>query len=325
MTDGGGVRDGFTLVLGGGGSTGVAYCCGVLQALHEVAGLNVADADVIIGTSAGAVVAADLALGRSLHEVMETVSDTAKPTAGRDHRRAWQSKPDLVRRMIGSAWIMSRSSLPIAVRTPEPPALLQRLFPGALLDIDDGGWTKRYTLEWPEQTVWTVASDLETGRRVVLRAGGASPRSTLRQAVEASCAVPGVFRPVRVDGRRLVDGGVHSVTNLDLATHTNSRLVIGLAPMGFEPDQPPGQFRVATRSRFNSRLHQEAKTVRRSGASVLLLRPTGEELAHHGYNMLSRSGNDKVRSAAYEATVRRLAEPPAARLLEELHVSSKES
>lgn len=57
----------------------------------------------------------------------------------------------------------------------------------------------------------------------------------------------------------------------------------------------------------------------------MLLRPTGEELAHHGYNMLSRSGNDKVRSAAYEATVRRLAEPPAARLLEELHVSSKES
>lgn len=318
-------RTGFSLVLGGGGSTGVAYCCGVLQALHDEAGLDPTAADVIIGTSAGAVVAADLALGRSIDEVMETVSDTAAPSADRAHRRAWQSTPDLMRRMVGSAWIMSRSSLPVAVRTPEPPALLQRMFPGSLLDVDSGGWTERYPSEWPEQVVWTVASDLETGKRVVLRADGESLRATLRQAVEASCAVPGVFRPVRVDGRRLVDGGVHSVTNLDLAVHTGSRVVIALAPMGFEPDQPPGRVRAAGRNRFNSRLHQEAKRVGRSGAKVLLMRPTGAELAHHGYNILSRSGNDKVRIAAYEATCRRLTEPTAAGMLAETNVTSKES
>jgi len=100
-------RTGFSLVLGGGGSTGVAYCCGVLQALLDEAGLDPTAADVIIGTSAGAVAAADLALGRSIDEVMETVSDTAPPSSDPVHRRAWQSTPDLMRRMVGSAWINS--------------------------------------------------------------------------------------------------------------------------------------------------------------------------------------------------------------------------
>jgi NTE family protein len=139
--------------------------------------------------------------------------------------------------------------------------------------------------------------------------------ASLPQAVEASCAVPGLYAPVRVGGRRLVDGGVQSVTNLDLAIRTWCRTVIALSPMGFEPRRPPDQLRVMARQRFNNQLRGEAAAVRHSGASLLHLRPTGEELQHHGYNMLSLAGNDQVMRAAYESTARRLETASAQRVL----------
>jgi predicted acylesterase/phospholipase RssA len=70
--------------------------------------------------------------------------------------------------------------------------------------------------QWPAANLWIVAVDLDVGPRVVFGRAGA-PVVTVGQAVEASCAVPGYFAPVSIDGTRYVDGGMHSTTNADLA------------------------------------------------------------------------------------------------------------
>jgi NTE family protein len=293
---------GFTLVLGGGGSVGLAYMCGALRALADVTGLEPKHADLMIGTSAGSVMATELRLGRSVAEVLEAVHPDFEERA--TIVRAWESLPDLARRLIGSSWVVGRSMVPISIPTPHPPAFIQRIFPGALLAV--GGerpWHEMYPPEWPDQPLWITAVDLDSKRRVVLDRHGRRPESTLQQAVRASCAVPGVYSPIRVGGLRLVDGGVASVTNLDLAAACDSHVVIALAPMAFDPRNPPGYLQAAIRNRFNQQLRREGDRVRRAGKRLLILRPTGFELEHHGLNFLSNKRNDVVESVAYDSTV----------------------
>lgn len=295
---------GFTLVLGGGGSVGLAYMCGALRALADVTGLEPAHADLMIGTSAGSVMATDLRLGRSLAEVLNSVHPEFEGRA--EIVRAWESLPDLGRRIVGSTWVAARSMIPISIPTPHPPAFIQRIFPASLLAVGgDEPWHEQYPPEWPDRPLWIIANDLDSNRRIVLD-GSNRPRSTLQQAVKASCAVPGVYSPIRVDGLRLVDGGVTSATNLDLAAHCDSHIVIALAPMAFDPRDPPGHLQTMLRSRFNLQLRREGDRVRRAGKRLLILRPTGTELEHHSVNFLSNERNDVIESVAYESTVTNL-------------------
>jgi len=91
------MASGFSLVLGGGGAVGLGYVCGVLHALEEVTGVDLGTADVLIGTSVGAVVAADLRLGRP---ILDIYADRARPTDEDDEplvTKAWSSRTDLAR------------------------------------------------------------------------------------------------------------------------------------------------------------------------------------------------------------------------------------
>ena len=292
----------FTLVLGGGGSTGMAYMCGGLRALEDAAGLRADDADLIIGTSAGSVLAADIRRGKPLAEMLRSVDPTSEDRS--EVVRAWRSIPDLTRRVVGSAWVASRTAFPVPIPAPEPPGFLQRMFPASLLTVaGDEPWAMRYPVEWPQKPMWITACNLDTKRRVVLSRTQRNPESTLRQALRASCAVPGVYSPIRVDNQRLVDGGVASVNNLDLAVRAPTDIVIALAPMGFDPRHPPGALRTLTRSRVNAVMAGEADRVRRAGKRLLLIRPTGSELEKHGFNFLSNRGNDVIEQAAYDATM----------------------
>ena len=298
----------ITLVLGGGGAVGVAYHCGVLRALEEVGGIDVRNADLLIGTSGGAAMAAELALGRSLDEIAAGVlpdpdgEEPAHPVAP-----AWDSRIDLARRAVGSSYVMART-LPGAWRMPEPPRWMQRAFPGSLFAVGDGDWgTAHFPAEWPDRPLWLVASDLDRNRRrVVLDAEATYLEATLSAAVMASCAVPVVFPPVRVDGRRLIDGGLKSSTNLDLAARAEPDTVIAVAPLGFDPDHRPARMKALGRSRFNSQLSSEAAAVRRAGKELVLFRPGAAELEHHSANVLTRRSSEAVMATAYEATARSL-------------------
>jgi NTE family protein len=314
-----GVSEGapFTLVLGGGGVPGAAYLIGALEALADTGLVEPSAASLIIGTSAGARIGALLATGVPIAALQtETFPIGGDYTAGPLLDRAWTTQIELGRRLAGASWVLARSV--VQVPFPAPPPVLGRLFPGGLNILRDRDRvTTQYAGGWPDTPLWLTAVDLGTGRRVVL-----SRRATgdmgLAGAVTASMAVPGVFDPVRFEHRVMVDGGIHSTTNLDLARWVSPRQVICLAPMGFDPLSPPAIRHRATRSLVNAQIVQEVAVVRASGRQLLLLRPDADVLALHGLNLLRPCDTDAIVAASRRATSQALGRPGARTFLERL-------
>ena len=140
----------------------------------------------------------------------------------------------------------------------------------------------------------------------------------LTTAVRASCAVPGVYAPMRVGRHRLIDGGVASPTNVDLALYAGCRAVIALAPMGYDHRERPGLLRTIGRFHSNTTIDREVAKVRRSGMAILTVRPGADELRHHRINVLSKQGHEEIVEAAYEATRRHLSAGDGRRVLEQI-------
>lgn len=303
---------GFTAVIGGGGAMAIGISAGILMALKE-AGIDVADAAAAVGTSAGSTVAADVQLGVPLDEIAARVcADRATDRSGPlESTPAWRSWPELGRRAVGSAWVLTRALSPVRMPLPEPPGVLQRHFPGAMLSLGEShDWASEFYPEgWPERAVYAVASDLDTGERVVLGAHprGGTPRATLRRALQASCAIPGLYPPVRVGGARLVDGGLRSATNLDVAARLPSRAVLAVSAIAFDPADPPAGPGRVLRMWPNRTVLRETSQLRRQGHEVLLLRPGRAALELAGATLLSGRITSDVVEAAYEGAARRLA------------------
>ena len=306
----------FALVLGAGGTVGMAFHAGALHALHQVGGVDGADADLVIGTSAGSVVGAYLRTGWTTADfwamAMGTHPTQAELDPGELARRrqtiftpAWASPAELARRGLGSAFVLARSLL----RGPGPavPRALRRRFPGGFFAMAEA--EARFAEElgdaWPDRPLWLCAVDIGSGRRVVFGRHGA-PDMPLSRAVLASCAIPGVYQPVRAAGMTLVDGGVRSTTNLDLAGHGDHPLVVCVAPMAYDPARPPGPVRQLARRGPARTLSREVAGARAEGAEVLLVRPTGRDVHIHGPNLMRPDAGEHVARAAYETTARLL-------------------
>ena len=297
------------LVLGGGGLVGLAYHAGVLWALESEAGFSPSSADLVVGTSAGAVIGAYLRTGWTPHDFWEAVHNRhprQEAIGGPDHQAftpAYGSPFDFVRRGVGSAYVAGRSVLRLP--TPPLPSRLQRAFPGGLFSI--GEVRDRLEAElpetWPTSPLWLCTVNLATGRRIVLGRGRA-PKVPLATGVLASCAIPGVYSPVRAGGLTLVDGGAYSTSNLDLAVKDDCDLVIGIVPLAFDTAAPPGPVMQLARRVPARALASEVSFARARGAQVLLLRPTGSEVRQHGLNLMRATGLEAVAQAAYEATAR---------------------
>jgi NTE family protein len=375
-----GTSGGFGLVLGAGGTVGLAYHAGVLRALEEVGGLVPNDASLIVGTSAGAVAGAYVRSGWSTDDLWQLALGTHPSLDGLSpdelaaRQRAimepvWHDPVGLLRRGIGSAYVAGRSFVrvpPIVHRSvlsasavgpamadaladgswvPGPlraalrfgtgaalppellarlrraPGVLERLFPAGMFAMAEGRrrFTEELPAEWPERPLWLCAYDIDRGHRVVLGRphgrGASSPpastgpphaapsRPTLVDAVAASCAIPGVYPPVRTGSMTLVDGGVWSTTNLDLAAEAGCGLIVGVAPLAFDTVRPlPAPLLQLVRRVPARMLVGEMALARKRGAEVLLLRPSARELRLHGANLMRRSGLDEVARAAYDAT-----------------------
>jgi len=216
------------LVLGGGGVTGVAWEIGLLLGLAEL-GVDLTGADLFVGTSAGAVTAAQVTTGVPLEQMFETqvASATGEIAASIGSRvilgfavaGLWPGD-----RRKGRAWL-GRASLR-ARTVPESDRLAvirQRI----------------RTEQWPETPLRITAVVAETGEFVVFdKSSGVS----LIDAVAASCAVPLVWPPMTVNGTRYIDGGARSVANVDLA-RGHDRVVV-IAPITAAPrrsDKPRTQ------------------------------------------------------------------------------------
>jgi len=307
------------LVLGAGGTVGLSYHAGVLRALEQVGGFVPDDADLIIGTSAGSVVGAYLRSGWTTEDLWEMAMGTHPVLAGLspaevDARRAelftpsFTSMPDLVRRGLGSAFVVARAFF----RLPAPlaPGVLRHVFPGGLFDMTEGSrrFTEDFPLQWPSRPLWLCAVDIVSGRRVVLGREG-TPVTSLHSAVMASCAIPGFYHPVRVGDMTLVDGGARSTSNLDLAAGTNPDIIIGVVPMAWDTAQAPCPAEQLPRRFAARQLAAEAAPARARGTQVLLFRPTRTEVRRHGLNLMRRRGWEDVARLAYDNAARLLETP----------------
>ncbi len=239
--------DKTALVLGGGGFTGGVYEIGALRALDLLAtGMSVNDFDVYVGTSAGSFIAALCANDVTPEEMMHAVTrESEGPFREIDLKDLLHLNLfDLARRgallpvrllSLGRRILTQRgqiSLMDIAIGLAE--ALPAGLYSGAGVErylqrvLADRGVADDFRSCRHE--LYIAATDLDTCERVVFGEKGFDdvPIST---AVRASTALPMVYAPVTVGDRELVDGGIVSTTNLDIAVQAGAKLVIVINPI----------------------------------------------------------------------------------------------
>ena len=290
------------LVLGAGGVIGGSWLMGALEALEAETGWRAADAEQIVGTSAGAVIGALAAAGvppeymsayaagqvlDDVAEAEERAAATAQRASAGAYQLQWAFPP------IGpGSWRLAMSTL-LQPHRHSPAALLAGWLPRGFIStapISDVIHTF-VAGDWPERTrFWAVAADYATGRRVAFGRDDAPP-ATLADAVAASCAIPGFYHPVTVAGRRYVDGGICSVSNLDLLCGEGLDLVICLNPMSSLAQatggSPADRMAAIMRSAAGRRLGHEGRKLREAGTRVLMLQPGEQDVALMGFNLMS--------------------------------------
>lgn len=321
------------LVLGAGGVMGGAWITGGLQALADATGWDPATADYIVGTSAGSMMGALLASGvppwfmvaHSQGESFDGLVDSEGRPAGTADRsggarftlhRAWPrmllGSPELARRLLSNP----RSLPPIGslvalgprgfISTEPLKDVVRRVVPS--------GWA-------PHPNFWAVAADYATLERVAFGSPGA-PRASLADAVAASCAVPGFYHPVEIEGRRYLDGGVYSVSNIDVLKGEKLDLVICLNPMSsrHRPHglKPTARVGALIRSGAGRRLAREARTLRERGTEVVLLQPTARDLRIMGNNYMSGRRRNEVIQTAIETVTEQVRQADNWTLLRDL-------
>lgn len=308
------------VVLGAGGVLGHAFHAGVLAAIAEVTGFDAKDADRLVGTSAGSVVAALLAGGMPAADLAAAalgrpVSAEGRRLAARRGTGASSTPPEpedvgggrfrpaapaLLARMATRPWrhrpgVLAAAALP-AGRTAIP---------------DVAAWIGGVVGDrWPER-LRVVAVRLGDGERVVFGAAGAPAADPVR-AVSASCAIPAYYAPVTIAGERYLDGGVHSPTNADVLVAppdgATFDLVVVVSPMSVAPPDRRLTADLPARLYFARQLARERRRLRRAGVPVLVFAPGREDRVAMGVSPMAASRRDEVTRQAYDSTRRRLAD-----------------
>jgi len=299
------------VVLGAGGVLGAAWTIGALAAVREHLDWEPSGADVLIGTSAGSVLASALACGLGVDDLLDTQQGKRDARLSYDHE-AGGALPPLPKLGIGSTrGLVSAALRPLKVT---PLAALSAAMPqgrgdnepiGRLVDavLPEGGWA-------PHRRTWIVASDYDSSRRVPFGQIG-QPLADLRSAVMASCAIPGWYPPVRIGKRRYVDGGVCSPTSVDLVTRLKLDEVYVLSPMTSMTFDAPTQVAARIERRFRRivtrRVLNEIKKVAATGTKVTFLGPTAEDLEVIGANMMDPRRRIEVLETSLATSSRALA------------------
>jgi NTE family protein len=214
------------LVLGGGGITGIAWELGVLAGLAE-AGVELGTADLVVGTSAGSVVGAQLRSGVDLEALYA--------------RQLEPPSQELVARL--GRGTLARYGLAMLLARRDDTAFRRRVGELARTAADSGRTpseedrraaiaSRLPRAEWSDRPLVVTAVDAVSGEFTTFsKESGVE----LLAAVGASCAVPGVYPPVTIDGRRYMDGGLRSAANADLAAAYDRIVVIAPMPRGIGP------------------------------------------------------------------------------------------
>ena len=282
------------LVLGAGGVVGGAFHEGVLRAIADATGWDPRDAEIIVGTSAGSHVGAMLRGGTGV-KGNRRLGRTTELEAQAERARRGPASPGLLLRGL---------TRPGSVRAG---ALLAAALPAGRTSFDSvAAYVDRlHAGGWPARPLWLPAVRLRDGARVVFGKDDA-PAVGVGRAVAASCAVPGYFTPVTVDGERYVDGGVYSATNADLLADQDLDLVLVSSPMGMARGVRSAAAIVQGRGYMRLRLAAEARALRRAGTPVIAFSPTVDDLGVMGWNAMSGARRDEVVKRAYASALSRL-------------------
>jgi len=300
------------LVLGAGGILGEAWMGGLLAGLQEGTGFDPRDCDHFVGTSAGSIVAAGLAGGVDPASRLEQLPEQPQATA----------EPDAPRSLLGGALRFGRGAGATAIAPLAALALRSTAMSGAAVRraalgrvpagkrslAGLGSAIRQLGLDWDGRLL-VVAVELESGRRVVFGTPGETGVS-VPEAVEASCSIPGVFRPVRSGGRTYVDGGAWSLTNLDVAPVTRGTRVLCLNPTGSLGSTPSLRGAIGQLSRSTATV--ESLALQRRGATVSTLAPDAEAAQAMGADFMDGRRRAATQQAGYAQGLRAARELAAA-------------
>jgi NTE family protein len=265
------------LVLGGGGPVFIAWESGMLAGLAE-SGLDLSDADFILGTSAGSVVGSQLAMGRSsaaLSAPFLNAPEQQQVTS--PSQLLGPAPPDLATLIQKMAQAALSTAPPEQARAELGVYALQsqtmpeqdfiRSFGHTIADYPENSWPDRFAC---------TAVDTADGS---FHVWNKDSKVSLARAVASSCSVPGIFPPVTVNGRRYMDGGMRSATNADVAKGCDIVFVFALS-------LPPSAPALPMIEALRRRLDNEIETLRASGSRVELILPDPASFEAFGLNMM---------------------------------------
>jgi NTE family protein len=286
-------------VFGGGGVLGFAWMIGALTAVQHEVGIQPREDDLLVGTSAGAVMAALLScnvpidtirrhqLGMPLPNDPPIAWDYGAERGGAlppmpgwrpgSPRLLWGGirRPSAVSPVVALSGLLPRGRGSLSPIYGMIDALLDESMPSA---------------SWPQRRTWIVVTDYSSGGRVVFGREGA-PDARLADAVCASCSIPAWYPPVEIGGRTYIDGGTVSNTSVDLLSADDFDEVVVLAPMAaIEPDSPRSPVAMIerrVRRSITRSITIDIDQLREAGVSVLLLTPGSEDLAVMGANLMN--------------------------------------
>lgn len=303
------------LILAGGAVTGAAFMAGGLKALNDsLKGFSVADFDIFIGISAGSLLAAPLAGGISPDEMLKSFDGTSKKFSKfSGWHFYWPNIGEFLTRPLAFARDV------IAKRGPS----VFELLPSGLFDnspiehyvrknIKANQLTNSFktTLRASGKKLYIVASTLDEARRVVF---GPDEKNdvTISQAIQASTALPGFYKPVRLNGIDYVDGGVHDTASIDIAVEKGADLIVCYNP--FRPHTKAGRLagegimtviNQIVRTVFHSRLHASLEKYRgdkKFQGDIVLIEPKDDDKAFFDLNPLIFSNRSKAAVLGFES------------------------
>jgi NTE family protein len=269
------------LVLGGGGPVGIAWESGLLAGLAE-RGVDLSEADFIMGTSAGSFVGAQLAMGQAPSTLAAPYLAPAEPaaTSPSSSNQPAPPAPDLTVLITKMQEAISGARPAEQVRAEIGAWALQAktICEEAFISGFGRGLSGLPDDAWPKRPYACTAVDAADGSFVVWNQESGVG---VTRAVASSCSVPGVFPPITIKGRRYVDGGMRSATNADVAKGYDVVLVVSVtsAAMLDSPMAEP----------FRRTLERELKTLREGGARVELITPDDGSAKAFGINLMDAS------------------------------------
>ena len=316
------------LVLGAGGVAGGAFHAGVLAALEEAMGWDPRRAEVIVGTSAGSITATSLRAGLSAHDGLARAQGRRMSNEGEALLRSIGPprrpplRPSVRARKPAemAGWLARAAGRPF---TAAPWTLLAGLLPEGSVSTDfiSSAISGLFPDEWPTSPLWICTVRQSDVRVVFGREGNTAPMS---EVVAASCAIPGFFSPVMIDGELHVDGGLHSPTNADVLADKSLGLdlVIVSSPMSISGSRLRIGGGQPVRRWSSALLDTEVLRLRRRGVPVVAFQPTEDDIGIMGSNAMDPTRRAAIAGQARTSTLRRLGRADTRARLAALHTAN---